>query len=51
VHDRPEEAKSDGAQALLPAQYALLVTQIRRLAELMGKTLTPTEETSSCDDL
>jgi 3-deoxy-7-phosphoheptulonate synthase len=50
VHDRPEEAKSDGAQALLPVQYASLVTQIRRLAELMGKTLTPTEGAQSCDD-
>jgi len=44
VHDRPAEAKSDGAQALLPAQYAALVTQIRRLAELLGKTLSPSEE-------
>jgi 3-deoxy-7-phosphoheptulonate synthase len=35
VHDRPEEAKSDGAQALLPEQYAQLVKQIRRLAELL----------------
>jgi 3-deoxy-7-phosphoheptulonate synthase len=39
VHDRPEEAKSDGAQALLPEQYAALVVQIRQLAELMGKTV------------
>jgi 3-deoxy-7-phosphoheptulonate synthase len=45
VHDRPAEAKSDGAQALLPDQYASLVTQIRRMAELLGKTLTPSEET------
>jgi 3-deoxy-7-phosphoheptulonate synthase len=43
VHDRPEEAKSDGAQALLPSQYAELVVQIRRLAELMGKTVFSTE--------
>ncbi len=46
VHDRPEEAKSDGAQALLPLQFAALVTQIRRLAELFNKTLTPTEESN-----
>ncbi len=35
VHDRPEEAKSDGAQALLPDQYAKLVIQIRQLATLL----------------
>jgi len=38
VHDRPEEAKSDGAQALLPGQYASLVTQIRQLANLLTST-------------
>ena len=37
VHDRPEEAKSDGAQALLPEQYAALVVQIRQLAELVDR--------------
>jgi 3-deoxy-7-phosphoheptulonate synthase len=47
VHDRPEEAKSDGAQALLPEQFASLVVQIRRLAELMGKTVLSTEGTAS----
>ncbi|QDU30138.1 Phospho-2-dehydro-3-deoxyheptonate aldolase [Anatilimnocola aggregata] len=39
VHDCPERAKSDGPQALLPRQYAELVTQIRKLAELFGKTI------------
>lgn len=43
VHDCPEEAKSDGPQALLPTQYAELMQQISRLAELFGKTIsTPT---------
>ena len=37
VHDCPEEAKSDGPQALLPNQYAELMTQIRGLANLLGK--------------
>ena len=41
VHDRPEEAKSDGAQALLPEQYSALVEQIRRLAEALGKSVPP----------
>ncbi|MHB8968877.1 MAG: 3-deoxy-7-phosphoheptulonate synthase [Pirellulaceae bacterium] len=47
VHDRPEEAKSDGAQSLRPEQFASLVVQIRRLAELMGKTVLTTEGTAS----
>ena len=37
VHDRPEEAKSDGAQALLPEQYAKLMVQIRGLAEILNE--------------
>lgn len=41
VHDCPEKAKSDGQQALLPSQYVELVTQIRKLAELFGKTISP----------
>jgi 3-deoxy-7-phosphoheptulonate synthase len=39
VHDKPEEAMSDGPQALLPEQYAELMNQIRKLAELMGKSI------------
>lgn len=38
VHDRPEEAKSDGAQALLPDQFANLVPQLRQLANLLTST-------------
>lgn len=41
VHDCPEEAKSDGPQALLPKQYAELAAQIRSLAELFGKSIAP----------
>ena len=41
VHDCPERAKSDGPQALLPIQYAELMVQIRKLAELLGKTISP----------
>lgn len=37
VHNCPEEAMSDGPQALLPEQYAELATQIRRVAEVVGK--------------
>ena len=37
VHNCPEEAMSDGEQALLPEQYAQVVDQIRRVAEVLGK--------------
>jgi 3-deoxy-7-phosphoheptulonate synthase len=39
VHSCPEKALSDGPQALLPEQYHQLMQQIRRLAEVMGKTI------------
>ncbi len=39
VHNCPEEALSDGPQALLPDQYATLAAQIRKLAEVLGKTI------------
>lgn len=42
VHHRPEEAKSDGAQALLPNQYRELARQIRELSELLGRRVSPT---------
>ncbi len=41
VHDCPEKAKSDGPQALLPKQYTELMDQIRKLAALFGKTISP----------
>jgi 3-deoxy-7-phosphoheptulonate synthase len=39
VHSCPEKALSDGPQALLPKQYAALMDDLRRLAEVMGKTI------------
>jgi 3-deoxy-7-phosphoheptulonate synthase len=39
VHNCPEEALSDGPQALLPEQYAEVAAQIRKMAELFGKTI------------
>ncbi|HEV2946380.1 MAG TPA: 3-deoxy-7-phosphoheptulonate synthase [Gemmataceae bacterium] len=39
VHSCPEKALSDGPQALLPAQYADLMRDIRRLAEVIGKSI------------
>ena len=38
VHSCPEKALSDGPQALLPHQYAALTRDLRRLAEVMGKS-------------
>ena len=39
VHNCPEEAMSDGEQALLPEQYAEVADQIRRVAEVIGKRI------------
>jgi len=39
VHSCPEQALSDGPQALLPKQYAALMDELRQLAEVMGKTI------------
>lgn len=38
VHNEPEAALSDGAQALLPDAYAEVMSQIRRLVEVVGGT-------------
>jgi 3-deoxy-7-phosphoheptulonate synthase len=39
VHNCPEQAMSDGPQALLPDQYAVVAAQIKELAKLFGKTI------------
>ncbi len=39
VHSCPEKALSDGPQALLPDQYAQVMQQIRRVAEVMGAAI------------
>jgi 3-deoxy-7-phosphoheptulonate synthase len=39
VHSCPEKALSDGPQALLPPQYQSLMDDLKRLAEVMGKTI------------
>ncbi len=41
VHDCPEVAKSDGPQALLPEQYRELAIQMKSLAALLNKTISP----------
>jgi 3-deoxy-7-phosphoheptulonate synthase len=37
VHDCPERALSDGAQALLPDQFDQLMNELRRIMPAMGK--------------
>jgi 3-deoxy-7-phosphoheptulonate synthase len=39
VHSYPEKALSDGPQALLPKQFAEVMLMMRKLAEVMGKTI------------
>ncbi len=41
VHNCPELAMSDGPQALLPDQYAAVAEQIRSLAAMFGKRISP----------
>jgi 3-deoxy-7-phosphoheptulonate synthase len=44
VHNCPEQAMSDGPQALLPQQYTELMDQIRAVAKALGKTVAPLPE-------
>jgi len=39
VHPKPEEALSDGPQALLPSRFYRLMADLRRVAEAVGRTL------------
>lgn len=39
VHNCPEEAMSDGPQALLPDQYTELMAQMKKVATAVGKTI------------
>jgi len=41
VHNCPEEAASDGPQALLPEQYAEVAAQMKKLAALFNKQIAP----------
>ncbi|MFO0864970.1 MAG: 3-deoxy-7-phosphoheptulonate synthase [Gemmataceae bacterium] len=38
VHSCPEKALSDGPQALLPKAYAELMTQVKKIADVIGKS-------------
>jgi 3-deoxy-7-phosphoheptulonate synthase len=39
VHEHPEEALCDGPQALLPRRFAEMMTDLRRLADALGRGL------------
>jgi 3-deoxy-7-phosphoheptulonate synthase len=41
VHHRPEEALSDGPQAILPEEFALLMQQVEGIANVVGRSLQP----------
>ncbi len=38
VHDRPEEARCDGPQALLPEVFGEMVEQIRKIGAVLGRS-------------
>jgi 3-deoxy-7-phosphoheptulonate synthase len=39
VHDNPENALCDGEQAITPAEFAALMLEIKKYAEIEGKAL------------
>jgi 3-deoxy-7-phosphoheptulonate synthase len=39
VHPRPDEALSDGPQALLPSRFQRMMADLKRVAEAVGRTL------------
>jgi 3-deoxy-7-phosphoheptulonate synthase len=41
VHHKPEEALSDGPQAILPSEFARLVREAGAIAEVLGRKLQP----------
>lgn len=41
VHHRPQEALSDGPQAILPEEFALLMQQVEGIANVVGRSLQP----------
>jgi 3-deoxy-7-phosphoheptulonate synthase len=41
VHHRPEEALSDGYQSILPAQFEQLMSEIRQIASVLGRSVAP----------
>ena len=46
VHPTPERALSDGAQSLYPEQFAALMAELRKIAEALGRSVTPSPGTA-----
>jgi 3-deoxy-7-phosphoheptulonate synthase len=46
VHDHPELARSDGAQALTPSQYAQLIREVHAIRQLTAPVNQDGETTS-----
>jgi 3-deoxy-7-phosphoheptulonate synthase len=44
VHHKPEEALSDGPQAILPDDFARLVREVTAIAGVLGRPLSPMNE-------
>jgi 3-deoxy-7-phosphoheptulonate synthase len=39
VHNDPDHAKSDGAQSLYPEQFTEMMTQLRAIASVIGRSI------------
>ena len=39
VHPQPDQALSDGPQSLFPDQFDELMTQVRQIAAVLGRTV------------
>ena len=46
VHPDPAKAVSDGKQSLKPEQFAKMVKQVKAIAEVLGRRVTPIEKVS-----
>jgi len=43
VHHQPDQALSDGYQSILPAQFEQLMSEVRQIAAVLGRTVTAPE--------
>jgi 3-deoxy-7-phosphoheptulonate synthase len=41
VHHQPDQALSDGVQSLYPEQFDELMAQVRQIAPVVGRTVSP----------
>jgi 3-deoxy-7-phosphoheptulonate synthase len=43
VHNQPEEALSDGNQAIEPPEFLLLMNEIRQIASVLNRSVAPSQ--------